>query len=43
MRVFMWQSYTQVFASSYIWLVYILEASYSTVVTSDSKKSSADQ
>ena len=31
------------FASSYIWLAYIFEASYSTVVTSVSKKSSVDQ
>ena len=40
----MWQLYTQRFASSYIWLAYIFEASYSTVVTSSvSKKSSVDQ
>ena len=34
---------TQLFASSYIRLAYIFEASYSTVVTSVSKKSSVDQ
>ena len=39
----MWQLVTQLFASSYIWLPYIFEASYSTVVTSVSKKSSVDQ
>ena len=39
----MWQLETQLFASSYIWLAYIFEASYSTVVTSVSKKSSVDQ
>ena len=39
----MWQLYIQLFASSYIWLAYIFEASYSTVVTSVSKKLSADQ
>ena len=42
-RVFMWQLETQFFASSYIWLEYIFEASYSKVVTSVSKKSSVDQ
>ena len=36
-RVFMWQLETQLFASSYIWLAYIFEASYSTVVTSSAK------
>ena len=39
----MWQLETQLFASSYTWLAYIFEASYSTVVTSVSKKSSANQ
>ena len=39
----MWQLYSQLFACSYIWLVYIFEASYSTVVTLVSKKSSVDQ
>ena len=39
----MLQLETQLFASSYIWLAYIFEASYSTVVTSVSKKSSVDQ
>ena len=34
---------THLFASSDISLVYILEASYSTVVTSVSNKSSVDQ
>ena len=34
---------TQLFSSSYIWLAYIFEASYSTVVTWVSKKSSVDQ
>ena len=38
LRVFMWQLETQVFASSYIWLAYIFEVSYSTVVTSSAKK-----
>ena len=42
-RGFLWQFYTQLFASSYIWLAYIFDASYSTVVTSVSKKSSVDQ
>ena len=42
-RLFMWRLETQLFASSYIWLTYIFEASYSTVVTSVSKKSSVDQ
>ena len=42
-RVFMWQLCTQLFASSYIWLAHFFEASYSTVVTSVSKKSSVDQ
>ena len=41
--VFMWQLETQLFASSYIWLPYIFEASYSTVVTPVSEKSSVDQ
>ena len=39
----MWLLETQIFASSYIWLTYIFEASYSTLVTSVSKKSSVDQ
>ena len=39
----MWQLETQLFASSYIWLAYIFEGSYSTVVTSVSKKSSVNQ
>ena len=43
MRVFMWQLYTLLFASSYIWLAYIFEARCSTVVTSVSKKSSVHQ
>ena len=43
LRVFMWQLYSQLFASSYIWLACIFEASYSTVVTSVSKKSGVDQ
>ena len=42
-RVFMWQLETQLFAFSDIWLAYIFEASYSTGVTSVSKKSSVDQ
>ena len=39
----MLQLETQLFASSYILLAYIFEASYSTVVTSVSQKSSVDQ
>ena len=39
----MWQLETQLFAFSYIWQVYIFEASYSKSVTSVSKKSSVDQ
>ena len=39
----MWQLEAQLFAPSCIWLVYIFEASYSTLVTSVSKKSSTDQ
>ena len=39
----MWQLETQPFASSYIWLAYIFEGSYSMVVTSLSEKSSVDQ
>ena len=39
----MWQSENQLFASSYIQLAYIFEASYSSLVTSVSKKSSVDQ
>ena len=39
----MWQLYTQLLATSYIWLAYIFKASYSTVVTSVSKTSSVDQ
>ena len=42
-RVLMWQLETHLFASSYIWLAYIFEASYSTTMTSVSKKSSVDQ
>ena len=33
----MWQLETQLFASSYIGLAYIFEASYSTLVTSSEK------
>ena len=43
MSVFIWQLYTQLFASSYIRLAYIFEASYSTVVTSVSEKSAKNQ
>ena len=43
MSVFIWQLYTQLFASSYIRLTYIFEASYSTVVTSVSEKSAKSQ
>ena len=39
----MWQLETQLFASYYIWLAYIFEASYSPVVTLVSEKSSIDQ
>ena len=39
----MLQLETQFFTYSYIWLAYIFEASYSTVVTSVRKKSSVDQ
>ena len=39
----MWELETQLFASSYIWLSYIFEASCSTVVTPVSEKSSVDQ
>ena len=39
----MWQLEIQLFAFSDIWLAYIFEASYSTGVTSVSKKSSVDQ
>ena len=39
----MWEMETQIFASSNIWLAYIFQASYSTVVTSVSEKSSVDQ
>ena len=28
----MWQLETQIFSSSYIWLAYIFEASYSTLI-----------
>ena len=42
-RVFMWKLETQLFAFSDIWLAHIFEASYSTGVTSVSKKSSVDQ
>ena len=41
--VSMWQLETQLFAFSYIWLACIFEASYSTLVTSVSKKWSIDQ
>ena len=37
------QLHTQLFASSYIWLAYIFETSYSTVVTSVNKKSAKNQ
>ena len=40
--VFMWQLEAQIFVSSYIWLAFIFEASYSAVVTSVSEKSSVD-
>ena len=36
-RLFMWRLETQLFAFSYIWLTYIFEASYSTVVTFQQK------
>ena len=42
-RVLMWKLKIQAFVSSLIWLAHIFEASYSTVVTSVSKKSSIDQ
>ena len=42
-RVSMWQLETQLFASSFVWLAYIFKASYSTLATSVSKKSSVDQ
>ena len=41
--MFMWQLEIQLFASSYIWLAYIFEASHSKVVKSVSVKSSVDQ
>ena len=41
--MFMWQLEIQPFASSYIWLAYIFEVSYNTVVTSVFEKSSVDQ
>ena len=43
MSVFIWQLYTQLFASSYIRLTCIFEASYSTVVTSVSEKPAKNQ
>ena len=39
----MWQLETQLFASPYVYLAYILETSYNTLVARVSKKSSADQ
>ena len=39
----MWQLETQLFVAPYIELVYIFEASYSTLVTWVSKKSIVDQ
>ena len=42
-RLYVWQLETQLFALPYIWLAYIFEASYSTLVTPVSKKSSVDQ
>ena len=42
-RVSIWQFEAQLFASSYISLTYIFEASYSTLVTSVSQESSIDQ
>ena len=39
----MWQLETHLFASPYIKLAYMFEASYSTLVTSVSKKSSVNQ
>ena len=39
----MWQLETQLFASSYIQLAYISEASFSMLVTWVDKKSSVDQ
>ena len=42
-RMSVWQLETQIFASFYIELVYISEASYSTLVTSVNKKSRVDQ
>ena len=41
--MFMWLLETQLVASSYIWLAYIFESSYSTVVMSVSEKWSIDQ
>ena len=37
-RIFIWQLENQFFASSYFWLAYIFEASYSTVVVTSSAK-----
>ena len=42
-RVFVWKLETKLFASFYIWLAYIFEASYSTLMTPVRKKSSFDQ
>ena len=42
-RLSVWQLETQPIASPYIELAYIFEASYSTLVTWVSKKSSVDQ
>ena len=42
-RLSMWQLATQLFASFYIWLAYIFEASYSTLVTSVRRKLSVDE
>ena len=39
----MWQWETQLFASPFISLAYFFEASYSKLVTSESKDSSVDQ
>ena len=43
MSLCMWQWETQLFASLFISLAYIFEASYSKLVTSESKDSSANQ
>ena len=36
--MFLWQLETQIFASPYIYLAYIFEASYSMLLTSELKK-----